>query len=66
MVLILVESPAVGEKSVPTQVLKCDGEILSYPVSALQVQVSPSYHLLGAQSPLKGSGTFKDSLLSTI
>ena len=44
----------------------CDGEILSYPVSALRVQVSPSYHLLGTQSPLKGSGTFEDSLLRTI
>ena len=45
---------------------KCDGEILSYPVSVLWVQVSPSYHLLGTQSPPKGSGTFEDGLLRMI
>ena len=41
------------------------GEILSYPVSTLRVQVSPYYRLLGTQSPPKGSGPFEDGLLRT-
>ena len=42
---------------------KCDREKLLYPVSALQVMILPSYHMLGAQSPLKGNGTSEDNLL---
>ena len=40
-----------------------DGENLSYPVSALRAMILPSYHMSGAPSPLKGSGTSEDNLL---
>ena len=61
---LLVESPALGKKSVPTQGCQSVmGENLSYLVSAWRATILPSYHMLGAQSPPKGSGTSKDNLL---
>ena len=61
---LLVKSPALGKKSVPTQGCQSVmGENLSYLVSALWATILPSYHMSGAKSPPKGSGTSEDNLL---